>query len=633
MRFLYFLAFLGFTSVMYSQDFNYAITDIPEELKDNADAVVRLQETLIEIPDHKTLYREEKRVVTVLNSKGLRHINAAEFYDDDTKILSLQAIILDAFGNEVEKIKKGDFRDVSVVDGFSLYSSSRVRYLDFTPTTGFPFTVIFTSKVKTVSTGFIPPFRLYNNFRTSIEKTIYNINVAPGLGLRHKIIDDNNDLEIQSQADLISISAINKPSVSQETNGLPIHEVVPRVLFSLEKFHLAGVDGSAKNWKEFGTWMNNSLLDGMTTLEDDTVSEIQSLVSDAKTDEEKARIIYDYVQRKTRYISVQIGIGGWKPTPAQEVHDLGYGDCKGLVNYTKALLEVVGVSSFYTVVYAGDEKRSLEKDFASLQGSHVILAIPKDDDYTWLECTSQTIPFGFLGDFTDDRDVLVIKPEGGFIVHTPKYINDDNLQEIDGIYTIDVDGKLSASLGISSYGTQYDSRSGLLELEQKKQKRYYYNFFNNINNLKIDSINFKNDRDNVNLQEKLVFTSKNYASKVGDDFTLTLNAFNRIRRMPKKEIKRTGSFRIDRGYKDVDVITINTPKEFKTQYLPEPVLLNSEFGKYVLNVEVLNETSLSYRRELNIKSGTFSKEDYKAYRQFLQTVAKYDNSKILLEKK
>lgn len=83
----------------------------------------------------------------------------------------------------------------------------------------------------------------------------------------------------------------------------------------------------------------------------------------------------------------------------------------------------------------------------------------------------------------------------------------------------------------------------------------------------------------------------------------------------------------------MDVITINTPKEFKTQYLPEPVLLNSEFGKYVLNVEVLNETSLSYRRELNIKSGTFSKEDYKAYRQFLQTVAKYDNSKILLEKK
>ena len=621
------------TSVTYSQDFNYSVIDIPEELKENADAVIRFQETLIEIPDQQTLYREETRVVTVLNSKGLRHVNASEFYDDNTKVLSLQAIILDAYGNEVEKIRKGDFRDVSAVDGFSLYSSSRVRYLDYTPTTGFPFTVVFTSKVKTVNTAFIPSFNLYDNFRTSVEKTIYNINVAPGLGLRHKIIDINDDLEVVSQDGTLNIEAHNIRSRLREAYGLPIHEVVPRVLFSLEKFHLSGVDGSAKNWQEFGSWMDASLLQGMTSLDDDTVAEIKSLVSEAKTDEDKARIIYDYVQRKTRYISVQIGIGGWKPSPAQEVHDLGYGDCKGLVNYTKALLEVAGVPSFYTVVFAGDEKRSLEKDFTSLQGSHVILAIPKDDDYTWLECTSQTIPFGFLGDFTDDRDVLVIKPEGGFIVHTPKYINDNNLQEIDGIYTIDVDGKLSGSARISSYGTQYDSRSGLIELEEKKQKRYYYNFFNSINNLKIDSINFINDRDKVNLQEKLVFTSKNYASKVGDDFTLTLNAFNRIGRMPKKEIERTGSFRIDRGYKDVDVVTINTPKEFKIQYLPEPIVLNTDFGKYVLNIELMNDNTLSYRRELNIKSGTFSKEEYKAYRQFLQSVAKYDNSKILLEKK
>ncbi len=55
------------------------------------------------------------------------------------------------------------------------------------------------------------------------------------------------------------------------------------------------------------------------------------------------------MQDKTRYISVQIGIGGWKPMLADDVNKLGYGDCKGLTNYTKALLEAVDVPSYYTL--------------------------------------------------------------------------------------------------------------------------------------------------------------------------------------------------------------------------------------------------------------------------------------------
>ncbi|MDP4989490.1 MAG: DUF3857 domain-containing protein, partial [Polaribacter sp.] len=109
------------------------------------------------------------------------------------------------------------------------------------------------------------------------------------------------------------------------------------------------------------------------------------------------------MQQKTRYISVQIGIGGWEPIAANLVDDVGYGDCKGLTNYTKALLDVADVTAYYTVVYA-DDRIDVDKDFSSLQGNHVILNIPNNGKDVWLECTSQTMPFGFLGDFTDDRD-------------------------------------------------------------------------------------------------------------------------------------------------------------------------------------------------------------------------------------
>jgi transglutaminase-like putative cysteine protease len=44
----------------------------------------------------------------------------------------------------------------------------------------------------------------------------------------------------------------------------------------------------------------------------------------------KAKKIYQYLQNKTRYISVQIGIGGFQPVTAADVDRLGYGDCKGI---------------------------------------------------------------------------------------------------------------------------------------------------------------------------------------------------------------------------------------------------------------------------------------------------------------
>ncbi len=74
---------------------------------------------------------------------------------------------------------------------------------------------------------------------------------------------------------------------------------------------------------------------------------------------------------------------------------------KDLTNYTKALLDLVGVTSYYSHIDANsDEPVSFENDFASLeQGNHVILNIPNKDKDVWLECTSQTMPFGFLGDF------------------------------------------------------------------------------------------------------------------------------------------------------------------------------------------------------------------------------------------
>src|SRR5207248_2743573 len=134
------------------------------------------------------------------------------------------------------------------------------------------------------------------------------------------------------------------------------------------------------------------------------------------------------------------------------------------------LFKAVDIDSYYCIVKSGSLKRSPLTDFASMnQFDHVILCLPFKNDTTFLECTSQQIPFGFLGDFTDDRDVLACTPEGGKLMHTPKYPAKTNTQQCTANFTLAADGTLSGSMLTSFKGLQYDNRTFLLTEPPKEQ--------------------------------------------------------------------------------------------------------------------------------------------------------------------
>src|SRR5690606_4540730 len=103
------------------------------------------------------------------------------------------------------------------------------------------------------------------------------------------------------------------------------------------------------------------------------------------------------------------------------VEKTGYGDCKALSNYMVALLGSVGIKGYYSLIMAGENFTPLQTDFPSSQFNHVVVAVPNGSDTLWLECTSQTQPFGYLGSFTDDRYALMILDDGATLVKTGSY--------------------------------------------------------------------------------------------------------------------------------------------------------------------------------------------------------------------
>src|SRR6478736_1099774 len=185
------LFFLFTTSFLFAQKNDYSSLTISDSLKENANAIVRLNQIDVVIASQRSMNIKTKRVVTVLNGHGLEAVEAYRNYDKTTAVKNILATIYDSFGKEVKKIKRGDFRDVSAVNGSTLFSESRYIYLDFTPTQ-YPFTIVFESEMETSNTAFLPQWMPLNDYAVSIEKSILNLSYPSNLGFKYKEFNFSN---------------------------------------------------------------------------------------------------------------------------------------------------------------------------------------------------------------------------------------------------------------------------------------------------------------------------------------------------------------------------------------------------------------------------------------------------------
>jgi hypothetical protein len=467
----------------------------------------------------------------------------------------------------------------------------------------------------------------------SLEKCILNVNYPNNLGFKKKEFNFSRfKIEKTVDNDTQLSYTVNAIPAQKHEELSPAFDVYPKVMMGLELFHLEGVDGYAKTWKEYGQWYADKILTGTAAIPEETKLKIKNLIGTETDPLKKARIVYKYLQEKSRYVSIQVGIGGWKPMLATDVDRLGYGDCKALSNYTKSLLDVVGVPSYLTLLYGDGNKHNIEADMVSMQGDHMILSIPDGDNYVFLECTSQDNPFGFQANFTDDRDVVIIKPDGGAIVRTKTYENKDNAQISKGKYTIAENGDFSGEIIIVSTGTQYGQKYRTEIAAPTDKEKHYKEYWDNISNLKIEKTSFVNDKEKISFTENVAISAVNYGSSTNNKMMFVVNAFNPHFKTVRRIRNRKNPFEVPRGYYDVDEIAIALPTGFTIESLPNQFELNTKFGEYKIEIIKKDALNLVYKRSILIKKGLYANTEYEEYRLFMEQISRYDNSKIVLAK-
>ena len=617
-----------------SQDFEYQALLLPEGLSENANAIIRNEQVEVEIGAVDQMTIRIKRVVTVLNEYGNGVARTWEIYDEVTKIKEQEAIFYDQLGNQLKKVKKKDFVDRSL-PGSNLITDNRLRYYEYIPR-DYPYTVVYTSEVESATTIFVNPWDPVPGYYVSVENSSYQLKSEAGIPVRYQESNlDSLGVEISNSELELNYKLENLSAFKKEVLSPDLESFTPKVKVALDEFSLVGVEGIASDWADFGKWQYDHLLSGKSQLSEETIAKIENLTAAAESDLEKARLIYEYVQENTRYISVQLGIGGWEPMSAAEVDKLGYGDCKALTNYTRALLASQNITSYYAVVYGDEDRRNLDASFASMQGNHVILNIPNEGEDVWLECTSQTTPFNYLGDFTDDRNVLLVKPEGGEIVKTKSYGAEENLQLSSATILLDPQGSFSADFTRKSLGVPYGNIYPLMRQSEEDQQLYYKNSWGHLRNLELREMNFTNNRVDPEFIEKLALSGERYASKAGNRILLPLHFLNPSTHDLPNDSNRRLPIEIQRGRTYQESFEFILPTGFEPESIPESVSIENEFGSFSTRIEVVEKEgrkSILLQRDYVINEGIWPTTSYEKYRDFMNQINAISKQKAVLIK-
>jgi hypothetical protein len=634
MRRIFLLAVLSAFLIKANAQQTYEASAIPKELLSYASAVIREYDTRVEVKDLDNVTTHVRQAITVLNKNGEDAAHLALFYNKSTKIGSIKGIVYDEFGKVIDKFNESKFQDQSVVnDDLTLFFDLRVKH--YIPAImQFPYTVVYEYDLRSKQSLILHDWVPVEENATALERSSYTITCKPDFNIRYK------EMNLQSTAN-VTTNDKGAKSYTWQINNLkarrsepysPFWETyVPHLKIAPEKFSYEGFSGFFTNWKELGKWQYDKLLTNRQALPESTIAHIKSMTDNVSDPKEKARLIYNYMQGKTHYISVQIGIGGYQPFLASDVDKLNYSDCKGLVNYTQSLLKVAGVDSYFCVVKSGDEKVSLLPDFASMnQGDHVILCLPFKNDTTWLECTNQKIPFGYLGYFTDDRLVLACTPDGGKLMHTPKYTYDKSIQTRIGEFNIAADGTVAGSITTAYKGRQYENRQAIIEESNVERKKLIPKHYG-INNLVVKSLDYSQDKLLQPVTtEKLSFEAKDFAIITNNKLQFSLNQVNRSS-VPREVRNRVNNLYINDGFTDEDELVYTVPSGYKLKRLPLIINIEKPFGRYSASAMMING-KLIYKRKLQIIDGTYDKALYDDFIDFYTQVSEKDRLEAELVK-
>ncbi|MCW3085061.1 MAG: hypothetical protein JWP12_2427 [Bacteroidetes bacterium] len=358
---------------------------------------------------------------------------------------------------------------------------------------------------------------------------------------------------------------------------------------------------------------------------------VDKLIDGKKTDEEKIKAIFYWVQDNVRYIAYEDGIAGFKPDDAQNVFEKKYGDCKGMANLTKEMLKAAGYDARLT--WIGTKMIRYDYSIPSLAvDNHMICTVFLNGKRYFLDATEDYNAFGDYAERIQDRQVLIEDGDKYILDKVPTFDKTRDLEEHE--YTAKVNGDLLEGTG------KY-----ILNGETKKDFLYLYNHTQNDKKKEYMDDYINDGKTSYKIKDVTPgdMTERSGPFDIGFNFSIanSVSLFNNemyIDIDPSKDFKNSAvkddrQSDIDYGEKIYRKISIEleTPAGYTVSELPENVdVTEKDFSFKISYTQTGNK--IIYNKEISIDKGIIQRSNFAQWNLAIKKLSKAYESQITLKK-
>ncbi len=566
--------------------------------------------------------------VTVFTSAAAKYFNEHHVYDDPfRRVVTLEGELVQ--GGGVKDISsKGRHRStVAAYDGYSLAYDGKLEVLSLPLPEHYPATYRIRSLTRVKESIAMPVVSFRYRPRVSVALSELRLRGVTAEVL-HQLLDEGGVIEQTRDSDGLVFRVSNLSAQANEDWAAPAEQVGPAVLLAPRRGRLEGTEGDFTTWAGLGAW-TAALLAERSELPAAAKADIARLVAGVDDTDERIRRVYKYMQARTHYVSIQLGLGGFRPMPPTEVHVNGYGDCKALTNYTRLLLAEAGVESYYCIIGVS-EREIAHPSFASVnQANHAMLAVPRGVDTTWLECTAQTVPANYISAGSAGRRALLIKEGTGVLVRTSPATAADNRRTSTATLTVDESGQIDYLRDSRFAGGEVSVPLSLNIGSQAERIQYWGRGYTatQVNLTEVTpSINISAAAPSGTLRER--GSMPNYVRRIGPRMVIPAAAFVAGVDAPGDTLARALPICVADNFQRLDTLVYVLPKGVRIATAFAPLELSAPHATYRLSAKP-TPTGAEVYRELIVHSGTYPAADAVPMSRFAAAVDRADRTVLL----